>query len=89
MSASLFKKVNSSDYISYKKRITIAGEYARVTDTNPIKTNGSQYNQNFKFIPADNSYNCLIQAKSHELLDDYARGFNYIQVICDPSGNVY
>ena len=50
MSANLFKKVNSSDYISYKKRTAIAGEYAAVVNTNPVKTNGVQYNKNFIFI---------------------------------------
>ncbi len=90
MSAPLFKKVNSSDYISYKKRIAIAGEYATATNTNPTKSNGVQYNQNFKFIPTVNSTdlsNCLIQAQSYDLKQDYTSGVNYIQVICDISGN--
>jgi hypothetical protein len=90
MSAPLFKKVNSSDYISYKKRTAIAGEYAKITDTNPVKTNGSQYNKNFKFLSTmtRDISNCLIQAQSHDLKQDYTSGVNYINVICDSSGNV-
>ena len=77
MSAPLFKKVNSSDYISYKKRAAIAGEYSRATNTNPVKNNGLQYNQNFNFIPTSISTdisNCLLQAKSYELKQDYTYG---------------
>jgi hypothetical protein len=86
----LFNKLNSSDYISYKKRITIAGEYEKVANTNPVKTNGKQYNKNFKFLSAltlDMS-NCLIQAQSYELKQDYVNGVNSIHVICDLSGNL-
>ena len=53
MSANLFKKVSSSDYINYKKRMAIAGEYAKAAtpnNLNPVKTNGSQYNENFKLF---------------------------------------
>jgi hypothetical protein len=93
MSAPLFKKVNSSDYINYKKRVAIAGEYSRATNTNPVKNNGLQYNDNFIFIPTSISTdisNCLIQTKSYELLKDYTNGVNYIQNICyDISSNVY
>lgn len=90
VNAPLFKKVNSSDYISYKKRITIAGEYEKVADTNPVKMNGSQYNKNFKFLSAmtPDISNCLIQAKSYELKQDYTSGVDYIHVVCDLSGNV-
>lgn len=86
----LFNKLNSSDYISYKKRTTIAGEYEKVANTNPVKTNGDKYNKNFKFlsvISADIS-NCLIQAQSYELKQDYEIGVNYIHVVCDLSRNV-
>ena len=92
MSAKLFKKVNSSDYISYKKRTAIAGEYARVQNTNPAKTNGIQYNQNLIFIPSASQdiSNCLIQAQSYELKQDYTNGFNFIQYVCyDASYNIY
>lgn len=89
MSANLFKKVNSSDYISYKKRTAIAEEYASVANTNPTKSNGSQYNNNFKFLSTMTPVsNCLIQAKNYESLQDYTSGVNYIQVICDLSGNI-
>ena len=91
MSAPLFKKVNSSDYINYKKRTAIAGEYATATNTNPVKDNGKPYNRNFNFIPtllSPDLSNCLIQAKSYELKQDYTNGVNYIHVICDLSGNL-
>jgi hypothetical protein len=89
MSANLFKKVNSSDYISYKKRTAIAGEYASGRNTNPVKANGVQYNQNFNFIPTITDVsNCLIQAQSYELKQDYTNGVKYIHVICDLSGNL-
>ena len=90
MSAKLFKKVNSSDYISYKKRTAIAEEYARVANTNPIKTNGNQYNKNFNFLSTmtPDMSNCLIQAQSYELNQDYTNGVKYIQLICDLSGNL-
>jgi hypothetical protein len=90
MSANLFKKVNSSDYISYKKRSVIAGEYAIAQNTNPVKANGVQYNQNLIFIPSESQdlSNCLIQAQSYELKQDYTNGFNFIHVICDLSGNL-
>ena len=95
MSANLFKKVPSSDYINYKKRMTIAGEYTNASttnDLNPVKTNGSQYNKIFKFIPttilADAS-NCLINSQNYEALQDYKFGLNYLKVTCDLSANVY
>jgi hypothetical protein len=93
MSANLFKKVGSSDYINYKKRVAIAGEYANTPNAlNPVKTNGSQYNSNFKFIPttirADVS-NCLINSQNYEALQDYKFGLNYLNVTCDLSANVY
>jgi hypothetical protein len=96
MSSKLFKKVSSSDYINYKKRIAIAGEYANastINDLNPMKTNGSQYNRNFNFIPttatATDASNCLIYAQSYETLQDYSLGLNYIKATCDLSANVY
>ena len=93
MSAPLFKKVNSSDYINYKKRTAIAGEYAKATNTNPVKSNGLQYNWNFNFIPtliSTDLSNCLVQTKSYELLKDYTNGVNYIQNVCyDISSNIY
>jgi len=92
-STPLLKKVNSSDYITYKKRIAIAGEYAQAANPNPVKINRKQYNRNFMFIPTlttltTDASNCLIQAKNYELLKDYTYGANYIKVICDASGNV-
>jgi uncharacterized repeat protein (TIGR02543 family) len=81
MSSPLFKKVDSSDYISYKKRAVIAEEYRNVTQTNlnPIKKNGKKYNDNFIFVPTLNTpttdiSNCLLQAKSYELKQNYTYG---------------
>jgi hypothetical protein len=87
----LFKKVDSGDYINYKKRTAIAGEYAKA-DINPVKTNGKQYNQNFTFIPTRNTprtdiSNCLIHAQSYALKQDYTFGVNYLVKVCDASGN--
>jgi hypothetical protein len=85
MSAKLFKKVNSSDYISYKKRSTIVGEYANALNTNPVKTNGKQYNQNFMFVstqPASDISNCLLYSQNYELKQNYTSGENNIQEIC-------
>jgi hypothetical protein len=91
MSKNLFKKVDSSDYISYKKRAAIAGEYAKAENTNPIK-NGTQYNQNFIFLPTlkktkTDISNCLIYTQSYELKQNYISGLNYINGVCDVSGN--
>ena len=90
----LFEKVDSSDYINYKKRAAIAGEYAKAkpANINPIKKNGKQYNQNFTFIPTRNTprtdiSNCLINAQSYALKQDYTFGVNYLHTICDVSGN--
>ena len=77
MSAALFKKVDSSDYITYKKRNTIAKEYANTLNTNPMKTNGVIYNKNFTFLPStvvNDLSNCLINAQSFELKQDYTSG---------------
>jgi hypothetical protein len=92
MSANLFKKVASSDYINYKKRLAIAGEFANTSNVNPVKTNGGQYNSIFTFIPTTISSdvsNCLINAQSYDALQDYSFGLNYLKVTCDLSANVY
>lgn len=88
MSAPLFKKVDAGDYITYKKRIAIAGEYAHVTPTNPVKTNGKQYNQNYTFVPIKpeptvDISNCLLNAQNYELLKDYTNGVSYLRVVCE------
>jgi hypothetical protein len=90
MSSPLFKKVDSSDYISYKKRAAIAGEYRNATQTNlnPIKKNGKQYNDNFIFVPTINTpttdiSNCLLQTKSYELKQNYMKGVDYLEKVCD------
>ena len=91
MSSKLFKKVDSSDYINYKKRTAIASEYknASAPNLNPVKTNGSQYNENFIFVPTiTDSSNCLLQAKSYELKQNYNYGVNYLTNVCDVSGNI-
>lgn len=78
MASKLFKKADSSDYISYKKRVAIAGTAPSIL----------QNNQNFTFIPTTQTLttdlsNCLVQAQNHELLTDYNSGLNYMEVICD------
>ena len=85
--AKLFKKVDSSDYITYKKRLAIAGEYARANTANalnPVKKNGNHYNQNFIFVPATvDASNCLLQAKNYDLKLDYTSGVTDLNVVCD------
>ena len=84
----MFKKVNSSDYITHKKNITIAREYNKantISTFNPIKKDGYTYNTNFKFIPttgtADAS-NCLIYSNNFTLLYNYKNGVKYIKNTC-------
>ena len=75
-SSTLFKKADSSDYITAKRQMAIAGEYMNTNNTNPVKTNGSTYNKNFKFVPtkAVDLSNCLIEAASFRLMNDYKKG---------------
>jgi hypothetical protein len=90
MSSKLFKKVDSSDYISYKKRLAIASEYAQadtLNELNPLKPNGYHYNQNFRFVPTFNTpttdaSNCLLQAKNYDLKLDYTSGIADLKVVC-------
>ena len=84
-SSPLFKKVDSSDYITYKKRTAIAGEFKNATapNLNPVKINGKQYNDNFIFVPTiRDSSNCLLNAKSYELMQNYTYGVNYLDKVC-------
>jgi hypothetical protein len=91
MSAKLFKKVDSSDYTTYKKRTTIAKEYVNantVNTLNPMKMNGKRYNKNFRSVPTivnptTDASNCLLQAKNYELKQDYLDGVDYIKVVCE------
>ena len=91
MSAKLFKKVDASDYITYKKRLAIAGEYAKANtpnEVNPLKSNGYHYNKNFKFVPTFNTIltdasNCLLQAKNYDLKLDYTSGIQDINIVCE------
>jgi hypothetical protein len=88
MSSNLFKKVDSSDYITYKKRAAIAGEYMNATtaNLNPMKTNGKKYNENFKFVPTKTTSdisNCLLTAQSYDLKQNYLNGVIYLQIVCD------
>ena len=91
MSARLLKKVDSSDYITYKKRLAIAGEYAKANTPNklnPLKPNGFRYNENFRFVPTINTpttdaSNCLLQAKNYDLKLDYTSGIADLQVVCE------
>ena len=47
MSSTLFKKVDSSDYITAKKQMAIANEFLKNQNTNPVKNNG---------IPSDKTF---------------------------------
>ena len=80
MSSVLFKKVDSSDYITAKRQMAIANEFTKTQNTNPVKTNGKTYNKNFVFIPTltNDLSNCLIESHSFELLQDYTTGKKYI-----------
>ena len=89
MSEKIFKKVNSSDYITYKKQSTISREYINSNTSesfNPLKLDGYKYNNTFNFIPtagvADSS-NCLVYSKNYELLQYYKNGVNYIKKLCE------
>lgn len=75
----LFNKVDSSDYITAKRRMTIAKENLNISIPN-VKNN------NYTFIPttaaAIDASHCLIQAKSFDLLQDYIVGTDYVQQQC-------
>ena len=91
MSSKLFKKVDSSDYIRYKKQIAISAEYSKANtpeDLNPIKMNGAKYNKNFEFLPTTtttptDASNCLVNSKSYELERNYKNGLKYMKIICE------
>ena len=87
--SNLFTKADSSDYITAKRRMTIAKEYVQASTENqfnPVKNNKATYNQNYRFIPTTTSAidasNCLIQSKSFDLLQNYNMGKEYIDQIC-------
>ena len=85
--SALFKKVDSSDYITAKRRMTISKEYIKSNNAaqfNPLKNNGFKYNKNYTFIPTQNGTNCLISSKSFELLDNYNVGTTYLNQQCGP-----
>ena len=75
----LFKKVDSGDYITYKKQAAISAE-----TTTPVKKNGLVYNKNFTFTPIRNNTEqpCVSSAKSYDLLNDYTTGQNNTTIIC-------
>ena len=85
MSSALFKKADSSDYITAKRQMTIANEFLNTNNTAPKKINGKTYNNNFKFIPtkANDLSNCLIEAASYSLLSDYTTGKGYVKKLCN------
>lgn len=75
----LFKKVDSSDYITFKKQAAISQETSA-----PIKKNGLKYNRNFTFIPASiDASNCLIRAQSYDLMNNYTTGQDNTKIICE------
>ena len=83
--SNIFKKADSSDYITAKRQITIANEFLNTNNTSPIKANGKKYNKNFKFIPnkANDLSNCLIESASFTLLSDYNTGKGYVNKLCN------
>jgi len=87
--SNLFKKVDSSDYIAFKKQLAISKEYSTANTSeslNPVKNNGVKYNSNFNFIPSTtmtDASNCLVNSKSYELERDYKNGAKYMKVICE------
>ena len=80
LSSPIFTKADSSDYITAKRQMAIAGEYLNTNNTNPVKKNGKTYNKNFKFVPTKtlDLSNCLIEATSFRLMNDYTTGKGYI-----------
>ena len=83
--SNIFKKADSSDYITAKRQMTIANEFLNTNNTEPIKTNGNIYNKNFKFIPTvtNDLSNCLITSASFALQSDYNTGKQYINKQCN------
>ncbi len=77
--SSLFKKVDSGDYIAFKKQAAISAE-----TTTPVKKNGLLYNKNFTFLPIINNANtsCIASAKTYDLLNDYKTGQKNTNIIC-------
>jgi hypothetical protein len=76
---SLFKKVDSSDYITFKKQSAIS-----IENSAPIKNNGLKYNRNFSFIPASiDASSCLVYAQSYDLKNDYITGQENTKIICE------
>ena len=84
-SSTPFKKADASDYITAKRQMAIASEYLNTNITNPVKSNGSTYNKNFKFVPTTtlDLSNCLIDSASYELLQSYTTGKEYINAMCN------
>ena len=84
---SLFKKVNSSDYITFKRQSAISSEISA-----PVKNNGQVYNKNFKFIPVNvnatvDASSCLVAAKSYDLMNDYTTGQKNTAIICNATND--
>ena len=88
-------RVDSSDYISAKKKNVIYSELkqnARNFQTvNPVKTNGNTYNDNISIIlnkscsPASCPGGCLVHTKNYELLNDFNQGKFYNYLRCNPT----
>jgi hypothetical protein len=88
-------RVDSSDYISARKRNIIYSELKQNAKTlqtvNPVKTNGKTYNKNF-FILLNKNCNptscpggCLAHVKNYELFNDFNQGKTYNYLRCDPT----
>lgn len=84
------QRVNAGDYIRAKKQVAIYNEVKKNAPTaiNPLKTNGKQYNENYKICvpstctPTDCSGGILTYAKNYELKLNYQQGKYYKNYAC-------
>ena len=82
-SSLLFKRVDSSNYITAKRQLTI---YNSTPASNTLKTNGLMYNNNFQFNQAPaaviDASNCLIASQNYDLRQAYSNGKTYSALVC-------
>jgi hypothetical protein len=70
---------SSSDYTKINKQKTIFNDVVNQVQTNFIKSNNVNYNENFVL-----HNNCLAFSKSYELLLDVTKGRHYAAPVTDP-----
>ncbi len=71
---------SSSDYTKINKQKTIFKDVVNQVQTNFIKSNNVNYNENFVL-----HNNCLAFSKSYELLLDVTKGRHYAAPVTDPA----